>query len=92
MNNDITLKFDFKTDSFDGAVSLMNMIIEKLKNLQAKCTAMKYIEVNLSSEAADKTTLLKVMVNDKTITEQGQSKLWKDSLLNAFDKVKEKCS
>ena len=47
MNNNLTFKFDFKTDSTDCAYSLMNFVMEKLKGLQHVCAGLKYLEVNM---------------------------------------------
>lgn len=93
MNTNLTLKFDFQTDSTDCAYSLMSMIMEKLKSLQSACTDLKYIEVNLfSPEGSDdenKTALFKVISNGNNIAEYSRSKRWEDAFLNAFDRVKE---
>jgi hypothetical protein len=95
MNNNLTLKFDFKTETTDCAYSLLSLVMEKLKILQEKCEGLRYIEVNLfkpeESDEDSKTALFKLVSDDQlTITEYGKSKRWEDALLNAFDKVKEK--
>lgn len=94
MNNNLTFKFDFQTDSTDSAYSLMSMIIEKLKSLQSVCTGLQYIEVNLfTPEGANdenKTALFKIISNDNNIAEYSRSKRWEDAFLNAFDKVRDR--
>lgn len=93
MNTNLTLKFDFQTDSTDCAYSLMSMIMEKLKSLQSLCAGLNYIEVNLftpeGSNDEDKTALFKVIGSNSNIAEYSRSKRWEDAFLNAFDKVKE---
>jgi hypothetical protein len=83
MNTNLTLKFDFQTDSTDCAYSLMNMIMEKLKSLQSVCAGLKYIEVNLftpeGSNGDNKTALFKVISNDSNIAEYSRSKRWEDA-------------
>lgn len=91
MNNNLTLKFDFQTDSTDCAYSLLSVVMEKLKSIQSKCEGLKYIEVNLfkpdDQEEDHKTALFRLVSDDATITEYSRSKRWEDALLNAFDKV-----
>ena len=93
MNSNLTLKFDFQTDSTDCAYSLMNIIMEKLKSLQSACAGLQYIEVNLFSPEGDngdnKTALFKIISNNNNISEYSRSRRWEDAFLNAFDKVKE---
>lgn len=96
MNSNLTLKFDFQTDSTDCAYSLMNIIMEKLKSLQSACAGLQYIEVNLFSPEGDngdnKTALFKIISNNNNISESSRSRRWEDAFLNAFDKVKEAIS
>ena len=91
MNNNLTFKFDFQTDSADCAYSLLSVLMDKLKSIQSKCENLQYIEVNLfkpeDQEEDHKTALFRLVSNDSTITEYSRSKRWEDALLNAFDKV-----
>jgi hypothetical protein len=93
MNSNLTLKFDFQTDSTDCAYSLMSIIMEKLKSLQAVCENLNYVEVSLfapeGANAESKTALFKVISDDNNIAEYSRSKRWEDAFLNAFDKVRD---
>ena len=93
MNSNLTLKFDFQTDSTDCAYWLMAIIMEKLKSLQAVCENLKYVEVRLFApegpNGESKTALFKVISDDNHIAEYSRSKRWEDAFLNAFDKVRD---
>ena len=85
MNSNLTLKFDFQTDSTYCAYSLMSIIMEKLKSLQSVCKGLTYIEVNLFApegpRGESKTALLKIISNDSNIAEYSRSKRWEDAFL-----------
>lgn len=91
MNNNLTLKFDFKTGSTDCAYSLMNIIMDKLKTLKEACAELKYVEVkmfNPDDAGEDKKTAQFTIISDnQSIAETSRAKRWEDAFLNAFDKV-----
>ncbi|PZR24730.1 MAG: hypothetical protein DI538_27985 [Azospira oryzae] len=92
MDNNIHVKLECSISDPRALNSLMELMLEKLKMIQAITGPMQRMELNLFDDAGtDKIALFRLISEHGNMTEYSRSKRWDDALLNAIEKIRERC-
>ncbi len=93
MDNTIHVKLECSITDPRALHSLMELMLEKLKMIQAISGTVQRMEVNLfdDEEGTDKVALFRLINDQGNMTEYARSRRWDDALLSAIEKIRERC-
>jgi hypothetical protein len=88
MNNGISFKFNFETDSFSTAHDLLPRVFDRIKALQQFNSGYKSIELSLLKPGqGKKTACLTIHAHDSVIREESQEDGWDHAIDMVFNQV-----
>lgn len=92
MNSKIGLYFQVEAADRTASLSLINLALQRLEQLEKKKVQVEYFELRLNKEGregSDKHAYVKVDGAGKTCIDSGTSSRWDDAFMSAFDKVRD---
>ncbi|GAO42419.1 hypothetical protein [Flavihumibacter petaseus] len=92
MENTIHVKLECSIQDPRAISSLMELMLEKLKVIQSISGSVQRMELKLFDESgSEKIALFRLISDQINMVEYARSKRWDDAVLNAIEKIRERC-
>lgn len=88
MNNGISFRFNFETDSVNDAHDMMPLVLRRVRTLQENNHGFRTIELNLLKPGQEKkTACLTIHSHDSVIREESREEDWSHAIETVFNHV-----